>query len=135
MTQAVLAGLRVIEFSAFVAAPLAGLTLAQLGAEVIRVDPPGGNIDFGRLPLNSAGRSLYWACLNRGKRSVEIDVRSAAGRALLQDLICAPGAGPPMFLTNLAVDGELSWEALSGRRPDLIMAQLSGSPDGGNADG
>ncbi len=133
MKRAVLAGLRVIEFSAFVAAPLAGLTLAQLGAEVIRVDPPGGNIDFGRLPLNAAGRSLYWGCLNRGKRSVEIDLRNAAGRALLQDLICASGAGPAIFLTNLTLDAELSWEALSGRRPDLIMVQLTGSPDGSNA--
>jgi 2-methylfumaryl-CoA isomerase len=128
-----LAGLRVVEFSAFVAAPLAGLTLAQMGAEVIRVDPIGGNIDTSRLPLNAEGRSLYWASLNRGKRSVELDLRGAPGRALLQDLICAPGDGPPLFLTNLAVNGVLSYEALSGRRPDLIMLQLTGSPDGSSA--
>lgn len=132
-TATVLAGLRVIEFSAFVAAPSAGLSLAQLGADVVRIDPLGGNIDSRRLPLNAQGRSLYWAALNRGKRSVELDVRSPAGRALMQDLICAPHAGPPVFLTNLAVDGELSYEALSKRRPDLIMLQLSGSPDGSSA--
>lgn len=126
-------GLRIIEFSAFVAAPSAGLALAQLGAEVIRVDPPGGNIDIARAPRNAAGRSLYWASLNRGKRSVELNVRSAEGRALLQRLICAPGDGPPVFLTNLGVDGELSYETLAGIRPDLIMVQLSGSPDGSNA--
>jgi 2-methylfumaryl-CoA isomerase len=128
-----LAGLRLVEFSAFVAAPLAGLTLAQMGAEVVRVDPIGGNIDAGRLPLNAQGRSLYWASLNRGKRSVEIDVRSAPGRALLQDLICAPGDGPPLFLSNLALHADLSFEALSRRRPDLIMLQLTGSPDGSSA--
>ena len=126
-------GLRVIEFSAFVAAPSAGLALAQLGAEVIRIDPPGGNIDIDRAPRNADGRSLYWASLNRGKRSVEINVRSAEGRALLQQLICAPGDGPAVFLTNLGVDGELSYAALAKRRPDLIMVQLSGSPDGSNA--
>jgi 2-methylfumaryl-CoA isomerase len=126
-------GLRVVEFSAFVAAPSAGLALAQLGAEVIRIDPRGGNIDIDRLPLNAEGRSLYWASLNRGKRSVELDVRSPAGRALLQRLICAPGDGPPVFLTNLAVDGELSYAALSKLRPELIMVQLSGSPDGSSA--
>ncbi|MBX3642986.1 MAG: CoA transferase [Rubrivivax sp.] len=126
-------GLRVIEFSAFVAAPSAGLALAQLGAEVIRVDPPGGNIDIDRAPRNADGRSLYWANLNRGKRSVEINVRSAEGRALLQQLICAPGDGPAVFLTNLGVDGELSYAALAKQRPDLIMVQLSGSPDGSNA--
>jgi len=133
MNPSLLSGLRVIEFSAFVAAPSAGLALAQLGADVIRVDPRGGNVDLKRLPLNADGRSLYWSSLNRGKRSVELDVRSAEGRALLQRLIVAPGDGPPVFLTNLAVDGELSYAALSTLRPDLIMVQLSGSPDGSNA--
>ncbi len=133
MSTGPLHGLRVVEFSAFVAAPSAGLALAQLGAEVIRVDPPGGNIDIDRAPRNAAGRSLYWANLNRGKRSVELNVRSAEGRALLQRLICAPGDGPAVFLTNLSVDGELSYAALSKLRPDLIMVQLSGSPDGGSA--
>ncbi len=128
-----LSGLRVVEFSAFVAAPSAGLALAQLGADVIRVDPPGGNIDIDRAPRNADGRSLYWASLNRGKRSVELDVRSAAGRTLLQRLICAPGEGPAVFLTNLGVDGELSYASLAKLRPDLIMVQLSGSPDGSNA--
>ena len=135
MNPSLLSGLRIIEFSAFVAAPSAGLALAQLGADVIRVDPRGGNIDVKRLPLNAEGRSLYWASLNRGKRSVELDVRSAEGRALLQRLICAAGDGPPVFLTNLAVDGELSYAALSTLRPDLIMVQLSGSPDGSQRGG
>jgi len=89
MTPHPLHGLRIVEFSAFVAAPSAGLALAQLGADVIRIDPLGGNIDINRLPLNASGRSLYWANLNRGKRSVELDVRSTTGRALMQRLICA----------------------------------------------
>jgi len=129
----VLHGLRVIEFPAFIAAPLGGLTLAQLGADVIRVDPIGGNIDITRWPLNAEGRSLYWASLNRGKRSVEIDVRRPEGKRLLRDLITAPGVGAGIFVTNLGVDGELAYEALSAIRPDLIMVQLIGSPDGANA--
>ncbi len=131
MNTTPLSGLRVVEFSAFVAAPSAGLALAQLGAEVIRIDPLGGNIDIDRAPRNAAGRSLYWASLNRGKRSVELNVRSGEGRILLQRLICA--GGPAVFLTNLSVDGELSYAELSKIRPDLIMVQLSGSPDGTNA--
>lgn len=129
----VLQGLRIIEFPAFIAAPLAGLMLAQLGADVIRVDPPGGNIDIGRWPLDAEGRSLYWASLNRGKRSVEIDVRRPEGKRLLRALIEAPGEGTGVFVTNLTVDGELSYEALSRARPDLIMVQLTGSPDGASA--
>ena len=129
----ILQGLRVVEFPAFVAAPLGGLTLAQLGADVIRVDPIGGNIDIGRWPLNAAGRSLYWASLNRGKRSVEIDVRKPEGRQLLHELVTAPGEGGGIFVTNLGVDRELAYEALAKDRPDLIMVQLTGSPDGANA--
>jgi 2-methylfumaryl-CoA isomerase len=132
-TGSALHGLRVVEFSAFVAAPSAGLALAQLGADVIRVDPPGGNIDVRRAPLNADGKSLYWANLNRGKRSVELDVRQPEGLALMQQLICDAGNSAPVFLTNLALDGELSYSALSKRRPDLIMVQLTGSPDGSAA--
>ena len=65
----VLSGLRVVEFSAFVAAPLASATLASLGADVIRVEQLGGGIDAGRWPLHE-GRSLYRAGLDRGKRSL-----------------------------------------------------------------
>jgi len=129
----VLSGLRIVEFSAFVAVPSACLALAQLGADVIRVDPPGGNIDARRWPVNAEGRSLYWGSLNRGKRSIEIDVRSERGVRLVQDLLAAPGEGGGIFVTNLGVDGGLGWEALSKRRADLIMVQLSGSPDGTNA--
>lgn len=131
--RAVLHGLRVIEFPAFIAAPLGGLTLAQLGADVIRVDPIGGNIDIGRWPLNKDGRSLYWASLNRGKRSVEIDVRKPEGKRLLHEMITAKGEGGGVFVTNLPVDGELTYEALSKVRRDLIMVQLIGSPDNTNA--
>src|SRR6185436_16557099 len=84
-------------------------------------------------PLNAQGHSLYWASLNRGKRSVEIDVRKPEGRKLLHDLIAAPGEGGGIFVKNLGVDKELAYEALSKDRPDLIMVQLTGSPDGANA--
>ncbi len=131
--RAILEGLRIVEFSAFVAAPTSGLSMAQLGADVIRVDPIGGNIDIGRLPVDRNGRSLYWASLNRGKRSVELDVRSPAGAKLMAELITAPGEHGGIFVTNLPVDGELGYEALARRRPDLIMVQLAGSPDGTNA--
>jgi 2-methylfumaryl-CoA isomerase len=59
MTAQILSGLRLIEGSAFVAAPLGGMTLAQLGAEVIRFDPLGGGLDAGRWPLTADGQSLF----------------------------------------------------------------------------
>jgi 2-methylfumaryl-CoA isomerase len=125
-----LEGLRVVEVSAFVAAPIGGMTLAQMGAEVIRIDPPGGNIDIGRWPLAPSGESLYWASLNKGKRSVTLALNTPEGRALATDLICAAG----VLITNLpAAEGWMSYATLSAKRPDLIMVRVTGTHDGQNA--
>jgi 2-methylfumaryl-CoA isomerase len=126
--EGILAGLRVVEMSAFVAAPLGGATLAALGADVIRVDPLGGGIDIGRWPIHQ-GRSLYWKGLNRGKRSVMLDVRSERGAAVAARLATAAGT----VLTNLPQRGPLAYERLRERRHDLIMLSISGRADGGAA--
>lgn len=131
-TRAILAGLRIVELSAFVAAPLGGATLASLGADVIRVDPPGGGIDIDRWPLHR-GRSLYWAGLNQGKRSMTIDTRSDAGRRQVARLVTAPGDGGGILLTNLAVSGWNSYAELTKLRQDLIMVVITGDRDGGTA--
>ncbi len=80
MNGGILSGLSVVEGSAFVAAPLGGMTLAQLGADVIRFDQIGGGLDQGRWPLAADGRSLFWAGMNKGKRSIQIDLRSRKAR-------------------------------------------------------
>src|SRR5438552_4480147 len=98
MADALLSGVRVVEGSAFVAAPLGGMTLAQLGADVIRFDQIGGGLDHGRWPVTKDGRSLFWAGLNKGKRSIEIDLRSPEGQELATALIAAPGRNTGMFL-------------------------------------
>ncbi|MGV1049333.1 MAG: CoA transferase [Solirubrobacterales bacterium] len=126
----ILAGLRVVEGSAFVAAPLGGMTLAQLGADVIRFDQVGGGLDYGRWPLAAGGQSLFWAGLNKGKRSIQIDLRSAEGRELASELITVPGEGGGSFLTNFPARGWLGFEALRQRRQDLIMVALTGNRDG-----
>ena len=128
----ILDGLRVVEISAFVAAPLGGMTLAQLGAEVIRVDPPGGGPDFHRWPVTADGVSLYWAGLNKGKRSVAINPAAEEGRRLIRSLITAPGPGGGILITNLSPRW-LDYRALQQDRPDLIMVVLSGNPDGSRA--
>ena len=129
----VLDGLRVVEGSAFVAAPSGGMTLAQLGADVIRFDPLGGSIDRHRWPVTGDGTSLYWAGLNKGKRSLQVDVRSEVGRELLSDLICAPGPGAGIFLTNFPAVGWMGYEALRSRRDDLVMVAICGNHDGTTA--
>ena len=124
-----LEGMRVIEGSAFVAAPSGGMTLAQLGAEVIRFDQIGGGIDHGRWPLAESGESLYWAGLNKNKRSITADLRSVEARELLGELITRAGN----FLTNFPARGWMSWESLSARRPDLNMLAITGNRDGSTA--
>ena len=66
--QDVLSGMRVVEGSAFIAAPSGGMSLAQLGADVIRFDPIGGGIDYHRWPVTKNNESIYWHSLNKGKR-------------------------------------------------------------------
>ena len=119
-----------IEGSAFVAAPLGGMTLAQLGADVIRFDQIGGGIDFNRWPLAPSGGSLFWAGLNKGKRSIQVDLRSPEGRELVGALVGAPGPGGGILLTNFPARGWLDYDALRERRADLIMCALAGNPDG-----
>lgn len=126
----ILSGLRVIEGSAFVAAPLGGMTLAQLGADVIRYDQIGGGLDHGRWPLAPNGRSLFWAGLNKGKRSIQVDLRNPEGQELVARLVTAPADDGGIFLTNLPARGILGYEQLRARRGDLIMVQLTGNPDG-----
>ena len=129
----ILDGLRVIEGSAYVAAPLGGMTLAQLGADVIRFDPIGGGLDRHRWPINDDGISLFWAGLNKGKRSIQVDLRSERGKELLTALIGEPGADAGMLLTNFPPRGWLAYDALRERRDDLIMVNIMGNHDGSSA--
>jgi 2-methylfumaryl-CoA isomerase len=126
-----LQGLRVVEGSAFVAVPLAGMTLAQMGADVIRFDRLKGGLDARRWPVTAEGRSLFWAGLNKGKRSIAVDLGSEEGREIVAALICAPGPDAGCFLTNLRLRGWMSYETLARRRHDLIMISLIGDRHGG----
>ncbi len=125
-----LAGMTVIEVSAFIAAPYAGLTLAQMGAEVIRIDPIGGGLDYNRWPVTEDGTSLYWAGLNKGKKSIALNVRDPKGRELAHALMTAAGAGRGIVLTNLPARGWLDYDGLKARRDDLIMVNIVGRRDG-----
>lgn len=126
----ILQGMRVVEGSAFVAVPLAGMTLAQMGADVIRFDRIEGGLDAGRLPLAPSGQSLFWAGLNKGKRSVAVDMKSDEGRELVTRIVTAPGEGAGLFLTNLRVRGWMDYDTLRQYREDLITVTLLGDRHG-----
>ncbi len=128
-----LADLRIVEISAFVAAPLGGMTMAQMGAEVIRIDPIGGGIDYRRWPVTASGASLYWAGLNKGKRSLALALDKPEGREIARALATASGAGAGIVLTNLPPLRGLDFATLSAARGDLIMLRLVGNRDGSAA--
>jgi 2-methylfumaryl-CoA isomerase len=129
----ILDGLRIVEGSAFVAAPLGGMTMAQLGADVIRFDPIGGGLDRRRWPVTAEGRSLFWAGLNKGKRSIQVDLGRDEGRELVAAMVTAPGAEAGLFLTNFPARGFLDYDRLAARRADLIMVNIVGNYDGSSA--
>ncbi len=133
MAGGVLAGMRVVEGSAFVAAPLGGMTLAQMGADVIRFDPIGGGLDYRRWPVSDSGDSLFWAGMNKGKRSFQVDIGHPEGRALILELLRGSDPNHGIFLTNFPERGWLAYDALKESRQDLIYVNVLGDRRGGSA--
>lgn len=131
--EQILSGMRVIEGAAFVAAPSGAMTLAQLGADVIRFDLIGGGLDYRRWPVDAHDNSLFWAGLNKGKRSLAVDFRKPEGQEILARLIGAPGADAGLFISNFPARGWLSYESLKRQRDDLIYVNLTGDRHGGSA--
>jgi 2-methylfumaryl-CoA isomerase len=122
-----LRGLRIVEGAAFIAGPSCGLYLAQMGAEVVRFDAIGGGPDARRWPLAQNGASLYWEGLNKGKKSVAIDLNRPQGRELAQRIATT---GDGLFVTNYPAEGFLSYAKLSALRENLICLRVMGWADG-----
>ncbi|MDZ7686572.1 MAG: CoA transferase [Gammaproteobacteria bacterium] len=103
--QGILSGMKVVEGSAFVAAPLGGTTLAQMGCgrDSLRPDRRGSLLR--RWPVTADNQSLFWAGLNKGKRSIQVDIRKPEGQELLTALIGRGGDDGGMFLTNFPERG------------------------------
>ncbi|WP_298307024.1 CoA transferase [uncultured Erythrobacter sp.] len=127
--------LSIVEVSSFVASPTAGLYCAQMGAEVIRVDHKAGGLDYDRYMLTKEGRSLSWENLNRAKKSVALDLRSAEGRELCVELAAKTG----QCITNLPEKSFLSHGAMQaqrikqGARDDMVSVRIMGWHDGRQA--
>lgn len=129
----ILKGMRVVEGASFIAAPSCGLHLAQLGAEVIRFDMIGGGPDFNRWPRAGGGASFFWEGLNKGKKSIAIDLGRPEGRELAVRIVTAGGERAGLFVTNFPPRGFLAHERLALLRPDLITMRVTGRADGSQA--
>jgi len=130
----ILTGLRVAEISAFIAAPLCGMTLAQMGADVVQISPVSGRMDEDRWPQTKNGKSLYFPALNKNKRSIRLNLREPEGRELAARIIAGnPGDNGGIVLSNLPLRDEMSIESLQKLRSDFIALQVIGNPDGSPA--
>ncbi|MFN3887988.1 MAG: CaiB/BaiF CoA transferase family protein [Aquabacterium sp.] len=126
-----LAGLRVIELGQLIAGPFAGKTLADFGAEVIKIEPPPAEGTPGGDPLRQwrmlhNGTSVWWQVQSRNKQSVVLDLRTPEGRDTVARLIDEADVVIENFKPGTMEKWGLGYEALSARNPGLIMLRISG---------
>ncbi len=122
-----LSGLRVIELGQVIAGPFCGQLLGDLGAEVIKIEPPGqGDVlrQWGHADVS--GDSLWWSVAARNKRSVTVDLRGAEGQQLVRDLVGHADIIVENFRPGTLEKWGLGWDQLSALRPELIMVRISG---------
>ncbi len=126
-----LAGLKVVELGQLIAGPFAGKTLADFGAEVIKIEPPAKEGKPGGDPLRQwrllhKGTSVWWQVQSRNKHSVALDLKDPASRDIVRQLIAEADVVVENFKPGVMESWGLSHEALSKTNPGLIMCRISG---------
>ncbi|MED5620882.1 CaiB/BaiF CoA transferase family protein [Ideonella sp. BN130291] len=121
-----LAGLKVLELGQLIAGPFAGKTLADFGAEVIKVEPPGSGDPLRQWRLLHDGTSVWWQVQSRNKKSVVLDLRSDEGRNAVRALAAEADVLIENFKPGTMEKWGLSYEFLSAANPGLIMLRISG---------
>ncbi|MBT2320758.1 CoA transferase [Variovorax paradoxus] len=121
-----LAGLRVLDLSRFIAGPYCAMMLGDMGAEVVKIEPPGEGEYARRASPAVNGQSLYTFIVNRNKKSLAIDLRSDSGLKVLRDLIARADVLVENFRPGTMEKMGLGWEAVHALNPRLVMARISG---------
>ncbi|MDZ5460534.1 CaiB/BaiF CoA transferase family protein [Azohydromonas lata] len=125
-TQGALDGVRVIEMGQLIAGPFAGKTLAEFGAEVIKIEAPGSGDPLRNWRLIKDGTSAWWQVQSRNKRSIALDLRSKEGQEIARRLIAEADVLIENFRPGTLEGWGMSYEALSELNPSLIMLRISG---------
>lgn len=120
----ILSGIRIIDLGRFVSAPYGAQFLADWGAEVIKVEKPGG--EPGRMLVPAKGVSLYVNTFNRNKKGITLETRSAEGRELLHKLIEKSDVLVENFVPGTMAKMGLSFEEIQKINPRMIVASISG---------
>ena len=121
-----LAGIRVIELGQLLAGPFAGTLLAYFGAEVIKVEPPGGDPIRGWRKLDDSGTSFWWRSLGRNKKSVTLDLKSERGIELVKQLIEQADVVIENFRPGTLEKWGIGPAQMREKNPKLIYARISG---------
>jgi len=121
-----LAGVRVIDFTRVLAGPAASLALADMGAEVFKIEPPGSGDETRSFPPIRDGESHYYLAVNRGKKSIVVDLKSEEGLALVKDLAARCDVLVENYRPGVMERLGLGWEELHKLNPRLIYCSISG---------
>jgi formyl-CoA transferase len=121
-----LAGIRILEMGSLIAGPFAAKILGEFGAEVIKIEPPVTGDPLRKWRKMHNGTSLWWQVQSRNKKSVAIDLKTAAGRELVQKLASSCDIVTENFRPGTLESWGLGWETLSALNPRLIMLRISG---------
>jgi crotonobetainyl-CoA:carnitine CoA-transferase CaiB-like acyl-CoA transferase len=117
-------GVRVVEYAQYVAGPLCGVLLADLGAEVVKVEPPTGDGYRHVLPA-APGVGRYFVPLNRGKRSVVVDLKTGEGLATSASLLASADVVVHNFPPERAARFGLAWEDVNPGHPALVVGRVT----------
>ena len=121
-----LRGIRVLDFTRVLAGPSASLALADLGAEVLKIEPPGTGDETRLFPPFRASVSHYFLSVNRGKKSIVVDLKTEAGVALVKDLSAKCDILIENYRPGVMDRLGLGYAALSAVNPGLIYCAISG---------
>lgn len=118
--------IRVLDMSRFLAGPLCGMILGDMGAEVIRIEPPGGMVDRTWGILGPDGETLTYKILGRNKKSITLNLNSEEGKEILMELVRRSDIVIHNFPPETSLERELSYENLKKINPMMILAVISG---------
>ena len=121
-----LAGVRVIELGQLIAGPFCGKTLADFGAEVIKIEPPGKGDPLRKWRMLKNGNSVWWEVQSRNKQSVTLDLTQPEGQDILRALVKEADVLIENFRPGKMEEWGLGYEALKAINPRLVMARISG---------
>jgi crotonobetainyl-CoA:carnitine CoA-transferase CaiB-like acyl-CoA transferase len=122
----VLEGVRVLELATLLAGPFIGMLLRDFGADVVKIEDPGGGDPARHWPPNAAGMSVMYARVNMGKRSIAVNLRDPEGQQLVRDLAATSDVVIENFRPGRLAAWGLGWDELSAINPRLVMVHVTG---------